>query len=76
MYVCMYVCKYVYMYLCTYVFILYRTAHILHVPNTSDHTTVYRVECDLEFISGSPTVTITGNTLYSVLLPSLLQVVL
>lgn len=39
----------------------YRTTHILHVPNTSDRTTVYRVETDLDIISGPSTFTVSGN---------------
>ena len=38
-----------------------RTAHILHVPNSSDRTTLYRVETDLECVSGPPTVSVSGG---------------
>ena len=40
---------------------MYRTSHILHVPNTSDRTTVYRVDTDLNFISGPPSLSVTGG---------------
>lgn len=38
-----------------------RTSLILHVPNTSDRTTVYRVETDIEFVTGPTTLTVAGN---------------
>ena len=38
-----------------------RTTMILHVPNTSDRTTLYRVETDIEFITGPSTMSIVGN---------------
>ena len=38
-----------------------RTTYTLHVPNTSDRTTVYRVDTDLDFISGPSTFAVSGN---------------
>jgi len=35
--------------------------HILHVPNHKERTTMFRVESDLDFISGPSTITIGGG---------------
>ena len=35
--------------------------HILHVPNHNERTTEFRVESDLECVSGPSSVTITGG---------------
>lgn len=35
-----------------------RTAHKLHVANPSGRTTTFRVDTDLDFISGPPTITV------------------
>ncbi len=32
--------------------------HILHVPNHNERTTVFRVESDLDFVSGPSTITV------------------
>ena len=34
---------------------------ILHIPNTSDRTTRYCVETDIDFITGPSTVSVVGN---------------
>ena len=34
-----------------------RTAHKLHVANPSERTATFRVDTDLEFVSGPPTIT-------------------
>lgn len=47
--------------------------HILHVPNHNERTSVFRVESDLDFISGPSTVTIGKSfwTLYMYILVAL-----
>lgn len=35
-----------------------RTAHNLHIVNPSERTTTFRVDTDLEFVSGPPTITV------------------
>jgi hypothetical protein len=37
--------------------------HILHVPNHNERTTEFRVESDLECVSGPPSISITGGDL-------------
>ena len=41
----------------------YSVTHILHVPNHNERTTEFRVESDLECVSGPPSISIAGGDL-------------
>ena len=44
-------------------FLLCRLTHILHVPNHNERTTVFKVETDLQCVSGPPSISIAGGDL-------------